>query len=449
MKCNERNQYSNENGIRIFHGISSIMMTMIWSIIMVLHLKGDPHIQMVEGFIAPLSTAKYCSKNNYILPSNVFMVINEDNDSNSENKDNEKENKSNNSNEDAAAKLREQAAQMREQAAQLEATLGPRRSFNQPVPSSNEKQKQPPRHPLSQKTILVIGANGRLGSMVTRYLLRAHPDTQVRAAVHYVGSSSTRGYGRLSYEVGAEDGAGSIGPAWSSVEDRNASFEYTEDMAGYNLQNLRVVEVELLDPVQCGTLTEDVDAVIWCATDFNGNKPRAVSGLDVAFLFRAVASPTKGRVEIEGLMNVLGGLKNGLRGRKEENEEGPCKFVLVSAAPDAFDDFVTPFGDFKALKRDGERIVDEEFPSLSHTILQMARYDENFVEEGLDVIFEDVGQISSDLKNDDDDDDEQENSVNKKKRRRINRRDAARAVVDALTNDNLLGKKVEVYTVER
>ena len=97
MKCNKSNQYSNENGIRIFHGISSIMMTMIWSIIMVLHLKGDPHIQMVEGFIAPLSTAKYCSKNNYIQPSNVFMAINEDNDSNSENKDNEKRNKSYNS----------------------------------------------------------------------------------------------------------------------------------------------------------------------------------------------------------------------------------------------------------------------------------------------------------------------------------------------------------------
>lgn len=279
--------------------------------------------------------------------------------------------------------------------------------------------------------------------MVCRYLLRNNPNTKVLAAVHYVGDSSSRGYGRLSYEVGAEDGAGTIGAPWS--EDRNASFMYTDEMKDYNLQNLRVVDVELLDPVQCMTLTEDVDSVIWCATDFNGNKPRAVSGLNVAFLFRAVAAPTKGRVEIEGLQNILGGLKNGKQNKRwnEEREGGqpispnsnsPVSFVLVSAAEDAFDDFATPLGDFKAMKRDGERILREDFPSISHCILQMSRYDENFVDEDLEIQFDENAATDDGVE---------------KRRRRINRRDAARIAVEAMTDENLLGKKVEVYTALR
>ena len=50
--------------------------------------------------------------------------------------------------------------------------------------------------------------------MVERHLLRSHPEVkEVVAAVHYVGQASTIGYGRLSYEAGAEDGKGTIGPA--------------------------------------------------------------------------------------------------------------------------------------------------------------------------------------------------------------------------------------------
>jgi hypothetical protein len=87
--------------------------------------------------------------------------------------------------------------------------------------------------------VLVVGANGRLGSMVTRYILRNHPEVkEVVAAVHYVGQATSRGWGRLSYEVGAEDGQGYIGSAWSPEEERNARFEYTEAMKDYNLQNL-------------------------------------------------------------------------------------------------------------------------------------------------------------------------------------------------------------------
>ena len=106
----------------------------------------------------------------------------------------------------------------------------------------------------------------------------------------------------------------------------------------------------------------------------------------------------------------------------------------MSTAEDALEDFVTPLGDFKALKRDGERILQEDFPSLSYTILQMGRYDENFVDEGLDVQYEEPVARNED---------------NPKNKRKINRRDAAKAAVEALTDESLLGKKVEVFTVER
>lgn len=350
-----------------------------------------------------------------------------------------------------AARLRAKADELRDQIRKMEDSLGDKRGreYIPSQPASPAAVAEPEGMSLKNKRVLVVGANGRLGSMVCRHLLRNNPQTEVVAAVHYVGenSSTARGYGRLAYEVGAEDGQGSIGPAWSS-EDRTATFEYTPEMQGYNLRNMRIVEVELLDPVQCNTITEDVDSVVWCATDFNGNTPRAVSGLNVAFLFRAIADPTKGRVEIEGLRNILGGLKNAKQSRKwskdraagiEEGSaslDGPndsLSFVMVSAAEEAFKDFETPYGTFNGLKREGEDIVKKEFPSLSHTILQMSRYEDNFVDEGLDLLRQEH---------------KDEEGV-ERSRRRINRRDAARAVSEALTDETLRDKTVEVWTQVR
>ena len=397
----------------------------------------------------------YTNTHAYTTNSHIsHTYINNNNNYNSNNNNNKLLtllHSNNNGNNDAqssaeedAERWRREAKIIREQAKKLEEALGPKKKEDLEF-EEVEENVSCRMSSLRNKKVLVDGANGRLGSMVCRYLLRNNPTTKVLAAVHYVGESSTRGYGRLSYEVGAEDGQGQIGAAWS--EERNASFMYSDDiMAGYNLQNLRVLDVELLDPVQCMTITEDVDSVIWCATDFNGNQPRAISGLNIAFLFRAVAAPTKGRVEIEGLTNILGGLKNGKQSklwdaRKSSSEyvarkatNDPCSFVLVSTAEDALEDFVTPLGDFKALKRDGERILQEDFPSLSYTILQMGRYDENFVDEGLDVQYEEPVARNED---------------NPKNKRKINRRDAAKAAVEALTDESLLGKKVEVFTVER
>ena len=231
-------------------------------------------------------------------------------------------------NEEEADRLRRQADKLRQQIRDMEEQLGSERRPGQvPQPPATRtppvallKKEEGPS--LRGRRVLVAGSNGRLGSMVCRRLLRSHPEIrELVAAVHVVSESSptARGYGRLSYEVGAEDGVGRIGPAWS--EERVQTFQYDgEVMKDYNLNKMRIVECELLDPVQCASIVEDVDAVIWCATDFNGNAPRAVSGLNVAFLFRAVTNPTKGRVEIEGLQNLLGALKNAKQDRKWKNQ---------------------------------------------------------------------------------------------------------------------------------
>lgn len=381
-------------------------------------------------------------------------------------------------NNDEAERLQEKAKELREQIRKMEENLPATRGNNNaqyiPAPKIVEIEEIEGKS-LKGKTVLVVGANGRLGSMVTRYLLRNHPEVkEVLASVHYVGQASSRGYGRLSYEVGAEDGVGTIGAAWS--EDRNAYFEYSDEMKDYNLNKLRVVEVELLDPDQCRTITEGVDSVIWCATDFEGNRPKAVASLDIAFLFRAVASPTKTRCEIEGMVNILGGLKQSKVDRKRverltlsesnlnarsasgdlstveatsssstlDGDNDPISFVLVSPAPTALDNYETPFGEFNAIKREGEDIVKNNYPSLTKTVLQMSRFEDNFVEESLELkyIFDHEGNVGNDDTSDGSEKVERSN-------RRINRRDAARAAVDALLDENLADKTVEIWTATR
>mmetsp|Transcript_19623 Transcript_19623/g.28759 ORF Transcript_19623/g.28759 Transcript_19623/m.28759 type:complete len:456 (+) Transcript_19623:132-1499(+) len=386
--------------------------------------------------------------------SRLMMSDNDSNDSESRDEKNEE-----------AEKLRSKAEELREQVRKLEENLGGDRrpsQYSPPPPPAPIKGRT-----LKNKKILVIGANGRLGSMVCRNLLRSNPNTEVIAAVHTVSenSSTSRGYGRLSYEVGAEDGIGSIGAAWSA-EDRTATFEYNAEVMGdYNLRNLRIVEVELLDPLQCSTITEDIDSVIWCATDFNGNAPRAVASLDFAFLFRAVASPTKGRVEIEGLQNILGGLKNGKQSQKWRSKldgsssnagidptsaaldgpNDPISFILVSSSPDIFGNFETPYGEFNGLKRQGERMLRNDFPSLSYSILRMGLFDDNFVAEGLDVLMEEeTDEVRQTYYDEENIDVRRENS-----RKRINRRDAASAIGKALTDDDIVGKTVDLWTAVR
>lgn len=380
-----------------------------------------------------------------------------------------------------ADKFLEKAQQLREQIRQMESQIGDdrRARYVEKMENNNndDDATTPKKKSLKDKRVLILGANGRLGSMITRYLLRTYGKEvkEVVAAVHYVGQATTRGYGRLSYEVGAEDGIGNIGAAWSSEDERNASFQFDpQTMGGYNLNKLRIVEVELLDPVQVQTITEDVDSIIFCATDFDGNRPKAVASLNAAFLFRAVANPAKGRVEIEGLRNCLEGLTGSMNDRKwkeqrrmanyvgggvgvddpssvaasvstKKKSTDSTQFVLVSSTPDSFGNFETPFGEFNGIKRQGEKIVMDEFPSLSFSVLQMGKFDDNFVEEGLDLQFADAeedtvvvdGVICSTRT---------EENVKKAEQKRINRRDAARAAVDALLDEDIEGKKVQVFT---
>lgn len=418
-----------------------------------------------------ISKQVYCPKrnNHYAFPSSytptqwethckslLQLASTSSDDNNMNNNSNQKDD-----NNDEAEKLRSKAEKLRDQIRQMEEQL---QSSPSPLRSNNNDEyiKIPPKDndesiiegkSLKNKRVLVVGANGRLGSMVTRYLLRTHPEVkEVVAAVHYVGQATSRGYGRLSYEVGAEDGVGYIGAAWSPEEERNARFEFSEAMRSYNLQNLRVVEVELLDPVQCLTITEDVDSIIFCATDFDGNRPKAIASLNAAFLFRALASPTKGRVEIEGLVNILGGLKeskqNKIRLARYNNEDvaalngpnEPTSFVLVSSSTTALGNFETPFGEFNGLKRQAEGIVKNDFPSLSHTVLQMSKFDDNFVDESLDLTYESVSDAQGEMDSDE---------MYQKSRRKINRRDAARAAVDALVDEELANSSVEVWTALR
>lgn len=348
---------------------------------------------------------------------------------------------------DDAERMKQQAKELREQIRKMEEELGDQRrnrQLNGPTQPNKLEPNDRQGMTLRGKRVFIAGANGRLGSMVCRHLLRNHPHTQVVAAVHVVGENSptSRGYGRLSYEVGAEDGIGRIGAAWSA-EDRTATFQWDEEsMRDYNLHNLRVVECELLDPVQCMSVAEGCDSVIWCATDFNGNQPRAISTLNVAFLFRAVARPDKGRVEIEGLQNMLGALKNAKQdkkwrsGEKKTASNDPISVVLVSTAPDAYDDFETPLGTFNGLKRQGEIMLKNDFPSLTSTVMQLCRFEDNFVEEGLEILQEDSSMSH-------------EVAERERARRRINRRDAAKAVVEALVDETIAGKTVQVWTATR
>jgi len=432
------------------------------------------------------------------------------NDNENENNDDDENNNNNNNDNAEAAKWREQARELREQIQKMEADLPDRPISDERAAALDAARKQAEQNAaaslsskpvslLDGKRVLLVGANGRLGSMVCRRLLREYPEIrEVVAMVHVVGENSevSRGYGRLAYEVGAEDGRGSIGPAWSA-DDRVATFEFDEErMTPYNLQKLRIVECELLDPVQCRTIVEDAraDVIVWCATDFNGSTPRALSGgsgplSGLPFLFRAVADPDKGRVEVEGLQNMLGALKNfkqeaiqrkrkltafsgtrrespmddGVPGDKavsassgdnnDDSDKGDAGIdvLLVSSCPDALGNFETPFGSFLDIKRQGEDMIPKDFPSLRYSVLQFATFEDNFVGEDLELKLLPVENEAPRVAPSDGPQEQQQQQPEQKRQRkvrRINRRDAARAVGDALVDPDFHNKKIQVWTNE-
>ena len=123
---------------------------------------------------------------------------------------------------------------------------------------------------LPRCTIAVAGANGRVGSAVCREILRSHPQVTVRALVRDAGNP-WEGYGRLSYEVGAEEGKMDLRPAWALDEDgrfgQPASMEFDPDVQGnYGLDRLEIRECELRYRKDVDDVLSDVDAVVYCAT---------------------------------------------------------------------------------------------------------------------------------------------------------------------------------------
>ena len=124
--------------------------------------------------------------------------------------------------------------------------------------------------PISLKnfTVAVAGSNGRVGSIVCRLLLRR--GCNVIALVRNV--DSTENYGKLSYEIGAEDVVGDIQAPWVR---KSVLLEGTQAMLGYGLGRLRVCECDVLDEQGVReALAAGVDAAVFCASDFDGGRPR-------------------------------------------------------------------------------------------------------------------------------------------------------------------------------
>jgi hypothetical protein len=149
----------------------------------------------------------------------------------------------------------------------------------------------------------------------------------------------------------------------------------------------------------------------------------------------------------------------------------PVDILLVSNCPDALSDFETPAGTFLDIKRQGEDMIPNDFPSLSYSVLQFATYEDNFVGEDLELKLMEVQnekpritteQPSSSATNNREqkemnssaDDNtslsssQQQQTTTKQKVRRINRRDAARAVTEAMIDPDFRGKKIQVWTNE-
>lgn len=203
-----------------------------------------------------------------------------------------------------------------------------------------------------------------------------------------------------------------------------------------------------------------------------------MSGLP--FLFRAVADPDKGRVEVEGLQNMLGALKtykqeaiqrnrqltafgssrfseetmddsSAMSSETEKDKNDPTRgvdFLLVSSCPDALSNFETPFGAFLDIKRQGEDMIPRDFPSLKYSVLQFATYEDNFVKEDLELKLMEVVNEAPRILPEGQEEPPPPPSKKAQKVRRINRRDAARAVGEALVDPDYHNKKIQVWTNE-
>mmetsp|Transcript_127935 Transcript_127935/g.239303 ORF Transcript_127935/g.239303 Transcript_127935/m.239303 type:complete len:467 (-) Transcript_127935:84-1484(-) len=354
--------------------------------------------------------------------------------------------------------------------------------MNVQLPSGDEVPK------LSKCTIAVAGANGRVGSSVCRELLRRNPEVTVRALIRDA-NDPMYGYGRLSYEVGAEEGRYNIKPAWVYDEDSGRfgaqTMEFDEErQGGYGLDRLEIREVDLRYGKDAALAFADVDAVVYCATAFDGRRNRlpervadtanAINKAGMAFFelrFGDLLFGNKGqddenarrREEVKGRIADVEGLDLAVqvfekaKGRRAQlnkltggqpgstTTQLPIDFVLVSsAAALCYSDISGEENGFGKAKRMGEAILRET--SLPHLIIRAAEIDETVTPDMLDVKLDEKPPIAGPAGYTSQGPSADRNAVLS---RRINPRDIARYIADQICQPlegNSTSKTVEVWT---
>jgi len=204
------------------------------------------------------------------------------------------------------------------------------------------RAKIPGARELPPCTVVVVGANGRVGSRVVTELLRKHSKVNVRALVrsaspnpdpnpnphpnpnpnpnpnphpnHYPNpnpnpspkpnpkpkpnpspspnpnpnqvrsASRIQSYERLSYESGAEDGKMSIRPAWEIQEGgfaQGQTIEFDPVVQGsYGLDRLEILECDVRHRPDVARVIAGADAVIFCATSFGEGRTKLTERLE-------------------------------------------------------------------------------------------------------------------------------------------------------------------------
>ena len=181
-------------------------------------------------------------------------------------------------------------------------------------------------------TVVVAGANGRVGSMVCRHLLRTQPGVRVRALVR--SADRTEDYARLSYEVGAEEARYALRPAWSLAPEEDGGglawptqAQFDPQIQGdYGLERLELVPCELRHEDDLKAALRGADAMIYCATDFSAGRRRIPQQLD-----NALAGISKFGADLFELR--LPGFGRGLPGRGEggRNEEEESRLARLES----------------------------------------------------------------------------------------------------------------------
>ena len=273
-----------------------------------------------------------------------------------------------------------EAERLRREAAALEATLPKREPVGRP-----EFVDEAPSY--DGATIVVTGANGRLGSAVASALLER--GASVRCVIR---SSEPEAYGRLSYEVGAESLVDTIEAPWilrdtsqgGPLFDSPATYAAPEDdsladtsdadyaamtpfgqnqvvaaRAARRLRRLEMRVADLRDPGAVAAALAGADSVVYCASSYEGTSETvATDGADALLreagrLFELrlprldkvkearASDDAAGSADVEGVESAAAALEVVLR-RSPPRPARPLAFLLVSAAA-GFDAKYPPF----------------------------------------------------------------------------------------------------------